>query len=79
MNIYWGPAQVAKDGYNDLMLLISFEIYGATIPNNAYVMSYASFPDADNEGKFETVTCTVMYNADVEFSSVHVVSNHYGD
>ena len=63
MTVYWVDVQVTEGEKTDLMLMLSFELAGSDIPDNAYVMAYATFPDAteENEGKFETVTCTTMY------------------
>ena len=79
MNIMWGPATIESDDYTDLMLMLSFELSGATIPNNAYVMAYASLPDEDNPGTFESVACTVRHMDNLEYASVYTINNYYGE
>ena len=84
MVVYWGAATVTDSEYTDLMLMLSFELSGATIPDDAYVMAYASFPDARDEGeeepgRFESVTCTARYTKTAEFSSVYAVNNYFGE
>ena len=62
MAIFWVSAQVIEEEQTDLNLMLSFELSGPKIPNNAYVMAYASFLDPDNEDMYETVACVAEYD-----------------
>ena len=98
MVIYWVSAEVAEGDWTcldrleddqpvpvcdiDKVLMLSFEFSGVEVPDNAYVMAYASFPDLTDEdtaGKYETVTCTTEYSKDAETANVYSVNNYYGE
>ena len=57
----YGSLELKKGEAKAYLLAVSFEIAGIDIPDTTALETYASIPDPDNAGMYETWTCKVNY------------------
>ena len=79
LTIYWGAPTIVDGEYTEVMLMLTFEVYGPVMEQDAMVLTYATLPDHEKEDYFESVTCTAKYTNETGHSSEFKISNYYGN
>ena len=59
---------------------MSFMVYGGKkLEDLSLVQTYASFPDPDAPGKYQSFTCNARYASYLDHANVYEVFNYYGE
>ena len=45
LTIYWGAPTIVDGEYTEVMLMLTFEVYGPVMEQDAMILTYATLPD----------------------------------